>query len=219
MLGCRALNGLRDVLLGPIGGHLAGLGIEAFQQVGGVMPGFTLDLLDEELLGFVGSKAGDAFQLVLLLGDQAVVFLSRSLGDLLALRHGLFARAQLFVQTLGRRLTLSQRPFPAVKRLLDRQRLLAIVPGLFFGLGRDVVGLFLGREQRFFLSGLGVAFGVLDEAGGALFSATNRVGGDSLAAGEPDGEDDARRHQGHQHNDQVPVYRQHGETPRISKLK
>ena len=46
VLGGRALNGLGDVLLGPVGGRLARLGVEALQQVGGVVPGVAFDLLD-----------------------------------------------------------------------------------------------------------------------------------------------------------------------------
>ena len=73
MLGGAALDGFGDVLLGLVGGGLARLRIEPLEQVGGVVPGVGLDLLEQQLLGFVRRQAGDALELVLLLGDQLLV--------------------------------------------------------------------------------------------------------------------------------------------------
>ncbi len=71
VLGGRSLNGLGDVLLGPVGGEFTGLGVEPLHQVRRVVPRLALDLLEQQLLGFVGSEARDALELVLLLRDQA----------------------------------------------------------------------------------------------------------------------------------------------------
>ena len=50
------------------------------------------------------------------------------------------------------------------------------------------MGLFLGVEERFFRCGFGVALGVLDEARGLFLGAADGLGGDALAAGDPEGE-------------------------------
>ena len=58
-------------------GRFARFGVEPLQQVRGVVPRFALDLLDQQLFGFVRGQAGDAFELVLLLGDQLLVLWRR----------------------------------------------------------------------------------------------------------------------------------------------
>ena len=73
VLGGAALDGLGDVLLGAVGGRLARLGVEPLHQVGGVVPRVAFDLLEQQLLGLVGRQAGDALELVLLLGDELLV--------------------------------------------------------------------------------------------------------------------------------------------------
>ena len=54
--------------------RFAGLGVEPLQQVRGVVPRVALDLLHQQLLGFLGRQACDAFESVLLLGHKAIVF-------------------------------------------------------------------------------------------------------------------------------------------------
>ena len=52
---------------------LARLRIEALHQVGRIVPGVGLDLLQQQLTGFVRRQAGDALEFVLLPGDQLLV--------------------------------------------------------------------------------------------------------------------------------------------------
>ncbi len=65
--------------------------------------------------------------------------------------------------------------------------------GLFardpLGFGAQLVRLFLGLEQRFFLAGLGVALGVFQDAQRLFFGAADGLGGDALAVRDPVGED------------------------------
>ena len=77
MLGGAALNRLGDVVLRAIDRRLARLGVEALEQVRGVVPRLVFDLLQEELLGFFRRQAGHALQLVLLLRDEALVLRRR----------------------------------------------------------------------------------------------------------------------------------------------
>src|SRR4030095_13675323 len=49
-------------------------GLEPLEEIRRIVPGVAFDLLEEELLGFVGGQAGDTLQLVLLLRYQLFVF-------------------------------------------------------------------------------------------------------------------------------------------------
>ena len=153
VLGGRALNRLGDVLFRAIGGHFARFGVEPLQEIGGIVPRFALDLLDEQLLRFVGRQAGDALELVLLLRDQAVVFLGRRVRELLAIGDRLLARLEVLVETLRGRLTLGQRRLEAMEGLLEGLGLVSIVARLLLGLGQDLVGLLFGLEQQSLCSG------------------------------------------------------------------
>ena len=102
-----------------------------------------------------------------------------------------------------------ERRVAADQRLLERLRLLPLLARLLLGFREQLVRLFLGFEQRFFLAGFGVALGVLDDAERLLLGAADGFGGDTLAVGDPDGEHGGRRHQGDQDVDQVPEIRQH----------
>ena len=57
VLGGAALDGLGDVLLGAVDGRFARLGVEPLQQVGRVVARVAFDLLEQQLLGFVGGQA------------------------------------------------------------------------------------------------------------------------------------------------------------------
>ncbi len=90
-----ALDGLRDVVLRAIDGRFARFGVEPLEQVGGVVPRLVFDLLDQQLFGFVGGEAGDAFELVLLARDQLLVFPGGGRGGFLAFGDGPIARRRL----------------------------------------------------------------------------------------------------------------------------
>ncbi len=147
-------------------GRLARFGVEPLQQVGGVVPGVALDLLQQQLLGFVGGQAGDPLELVLLLRDQLLGSARPPASSLLLAGCTTPTRApadRCTVRSLAACRSASLR-FAASQRLLERLRLLAFLPGLAFGVGEDVVRLLLGVEQDLLAAGLGVALGVLDDA-------------------------------------------------------
>ena len=191
-----------------LGGRLARFGVEPLQQVGGIVPGVALDLLEQQLLGFVGGQAGDPLELVLLLRRRAV----RIRGG----RFGAFSRSralargvQLFLEPLDAACRSASWRLAPRQRLFERLRLLALLPRLAFGLRQDLVRLLLGVEQRFLLARFGVALGVLDDAERLLLGAADGFGGDALAVGDPDGE---HRAGGHQRDDDVDADTEIGNT-------
>ena len=95
VLGGAALNGFGDVLLGFAAGRLARLSIEPLQEIGGIVSGVVLDLLEQELLRFVRRQARDALELVLLLGYELLVLLRRSSGLLFPVRDRSFSRMKV----------------------------------------------------------------------------------------------------------------------------
>ena len=187
VLRAAALDRLGDVLLGPVDRGFARLGVEPLQEVGGVVPRFALDLPDQQILGFIGGQAGDAFELVLVLRDELLAFGRRRGGRALAFGQGPVAAAQLLLEALGRRLPLRHRRLAPGQHLLERRRLLTVLPRLALGLHQDVVRLLLRLEQRFLLAGLGVAFGVAGNAQGLFFGAAHGLGGDAPPVREPHG--------------------------------
>jgi len=209
VLGSGALNRLGDVLLGAVAGHLARLGVEPLQQVGGVVARLAFDLLEQKLLRLLGGEAGDALEVVLLLCDEALVFLRGRLRRPLPVGDRVLTGLQIFFGAVDGALPLGERRLTADQRLLQRLRLLTLLPGLLFSLRQQLVGFLFGFEEGFLLAGFGVAVGVLDDAKRLFLGATDRFGGDPLAIGHPDGEHGGGRHQGDQNIDQVPEIRQH----------
>ena len=186
VLGAAALDRLGDVLLGAIDRGLARFGVEPLQQVGRVVACLAFNLLDQQLLGLVGGQPGDALELVLVLGDELLALRERRGGVALAIAQRLVAACQLLLETIDRRLAVGRRRLAAGQRLLHRRRLLAVGAGLTLRLHQDVVRLFLRLEQRFFLAGFGVACGVLGQAQRLFLGASDGVGGDAFAVGDPD---------------------------------
>ena len=134
-------------------GRLAGLGLEALDQVGGVAPGVGLDLLEQQLLRLVGRQAGDALQLLLLLGDQLLVAGRGGRGGLLAVADRLLARAQLLLVLLGGRQPLGQLLLASCERTCSsRAACWRRVLGEPVGLHHELVRLLLGLEQRLLLA-------------------------------------------------------------------
>ena len=73
MLSRAALDGLGHDVARAIGGRLAGLRLESFDQVGGFPPGVGLDSLDEGFARLVRRHARDSLEFVMMLFDQRVV--------------------------------------------------------------------------------------------------------------------------------------------------
>ena len=101
-------------------GRLARFGVEPLQQVGGVVARVALDLLEQQLFGFVGRQAGDALELVLLLGDQPLVLGARPRPRPSRARPGRGRARQLLLEPLDDALPLDQRRLAAAQRLLER---------------------------------------------------------------------------------------------------
>ena len=174
VLGGAALDGFGDVLLGAVDGRLARLGVEPLEQVGGVVPRVALDLLEQQLLGFVGRQAGDALELVLLLRRRAArtsraaaaARFSRSASASLAARQLLLERARS--PPAARRARASRRASvcSSAGRLLALRRAPAARPPR-----ASSCAFSLASSSASFLRRLGVALGVLERARGACSSA------------------------------------------------
>ncbi len=102
VLGGAALNGFGDVLARFRGGLLARLGIEPLDEIGGIAPRVGLDVLQQQVFGLFGRQARQPFELVLLCGDQLLVFRGGRGGALLALGDRLRLRLQLLLLALER---------------------------------------------------------------------------------------------------------------------
>ena len=82
-------------------GLLARLGVEALDEVRRIAPRIRLDVLQQEVLGFFRRQAGQAFQLVLLGGDELLVFRRRGGRGLLALGDRLGPGLKVPVLAIG----------------------------------------------------------------------------------------------------------------------
>ena len=121
VLGGAALDGLGDVLLGAVDGRLARFGVEPLEQVGRVVPRVGFDLLEQQLLGFVGGQAGDAFELVLLPGDQlARISWPRPSRRFSRSATARIAGGDVLLEAVERRLPLVERRVAAGEGLLER---------------------------------------------------------------------------------------------------
>ena len=194
VLGGAALDRFGDVVLGAVGRRFARFGVEALQQVRGVVARVAFDLLEQQLLGLVGGQAGDAFELVLLLRDEPLVLGGGGRRRPFALGQAALARRAAPSRAARRR--SGARPAAMSRRrqrLLERRGGLADLRGLPLGLDQQLVGLLLGVEERFLLPAFGVALGVLERPQRLLFGAADGFGGDALAVRDPDGEDQTPR--------------------------
>ena len=116
VLGGAALDGLGDVCLRAIDGRLARLGVEALQQVRGVVPRVGFDLPDQQLLRFVGGQARDALELVLLLRDELLVACGRRGGRSSRARRGAARGAPRSLSRSLERLLAARRAPPRARR-------------------------------------------------------------------------------------------------------
>ena len=187
VVGGASLNRLGDVLLGAIGRRFARFRVEALQQVRCVVPRVAFDLLDEQFLGFVGRQAGDAFELVLLLGDETFDIWRRlprrSFRGRPARRP---ARASSFSIRSMPRLSFGKRRVAPGERLLERLGLLTFLAGLALGIRDQLVRFFLGVEERFLLSGARRRVRAsLSEPSGLLFRAADGVGARCVCGSPP----------------------------------
>ena len=104
-------------------GRLARFGVEPLEQVRRVVPRLAFDLLEQQLLGFVGGQAGDALELVLLLGDQLLVLGAAAAAALSRARPTrVRARCSSFSSRSIADLALGERRFAPGQRLLERLR-------------------------------------------------------------------------------------------------
>jgi hypothetical protein len=102
------------------------------------------------------------------------------------------SRAQVLIELVAGRNPLGQGARLVAQRLFERADLLTSIAGQVFGRRDDLVGFFLGLEQRFLLPGFRVALGVAHDSGGLLLGASDGFGGDAPAVREPIGENGHR---------------------------
>src|SRR5207247_8588022 len=114
-------------------------------------------------------------------------------GGLLAIARGAVARGQVALEPVGGGLAFGERRVAPRQRLLERGGSLSILAGLLLGRDENLVGVFLGFEERLFFARLGVALGVLDDAQRRLFGAADGFGGDALSVRHPHREHGAGR--------------------------
>ena len=204
-----ALDRFGDVVLGAVGGRFARFRVEPLQQVRGVVPRVAFDLLQQQLLGFLGRQARHALELVLLLRHELLVFGRRGRRCPFALGQVPVARAQLLLQPLDNDLTIGQGHVAPRQRLLERRRGLPDLARLPLGLDQQLVRLLFGFEERFLFAGFGVALGVFERPQRLFFGAADRFRRDALAVRHPDHKDQPSRDQRDDQAQQQTVYRQH----------
>ena len=112
----------------------------------------------------------------------------RRIGRRSRVRPDLLAGQQIFLEPVDQQLPLDQRRLAADHGLFERLRLLPLLARLALGIGQQLVSFLLRVEDGFFLPGLGVPLGVLDDPERLLFGAADRFGGDPLSVGDPHGE-------------------------------
>ena len=169
VLGGAALDGVGNDLLRARRGGLARLGFEPLDQVGGVAPGVSFDLLQQQLARFVGAQPGDALQLALPIGDELFGARGGRGGALLVGGERLFARAEILFDPVGCGEAIGERARLVGEPLLEADDLLAALARLLLGFGGQLVRLFARFERRFLAKRFGVALGLLERAIGTRF--------------------------------------------------
>jgi len=102
----------------------------------------------------------------------------------------------------------------ARERLLDGRRALSLLMRLLLGVPQDVVRFLFRFEEGFFLAGLRVALGVLDDPQRLFLGPSDGFGGDAAAVRDPDGEHRGSDHRGDDgRHDHVAQYRRHARRP------
>ena len=195
VLGGAALNGFGDVLLGAVAGRFARLGVEPLEQVGGVVPGVAFDLLEQQLLGFVGRQAGDALELVLLLRDELLDTSSPRRPPAARGRRPRFARLQVLSSALDRGLALGELRFAPRERLFERCACCRSWRAWRSASVRISCAFSLASSRVSFRRVSASRSASLMMRSGLFFGAADRFGGDALAVGDPDGEHGAGRGQ------------------------
>ena len=195
VLGRAALDGLGDVLACLGARLLARLSVETLHQIRGVPARVGFDVLQQEVLGLFGRQAGQALELVLLRGDELLVFRGSSGRALLAVGDGLGLRLQLLVLAFGGGRPVGQRRLLAAQLLFGVRELLRLLARHPLGFGAKLVRFLLGLEKRLLLARLGLALGVFHDAQCLLFGASDGFGSDALAICDPVGEHRGGGHQ------------------------
>ena len=179
------------ILLGAGGGRLARFGVEALDEVGRVAPRVAFDLLQQQLLGFVGRQAGDALQLVLLLRDELLVLRGGAPRRPSRARAiGAFARLQVLLELLGGREPLGERLVLRGERPARASRRL-LAPVLRPGARPPSAiscAFSLASSSASFLRFSASRSASRRHARRLFLGAADGLGGDPLAVGDPDGE-------------------------------
>ena len=107
------------------------------------------------------------------------------------------------------RLAVGESGFAAGEGLLQRVRLLALLPGLALSLAQQLVSLLFGFEEGFLLASLGIPLGFLRDAQRLFLGASDRFSRDAPAIRHPDCVHGGRRDDSDDGVDDVTEYRQH----------
>ena len=147
-----------------------------------------LELAQQDPFRLVGGHPGHPLELALLLFGQRVIPRRLLRDGRLSLGDGPLAGQKLRVGAFGRRCPVGDGVGLLGELLLERGQLLAARAGLLLRLVQEVVRLLLGGQHDFLALRLRVPFGILEESPRRVLGSPDGVGGDALAAGQPDGE-------------------------------
>src|SRR5581483_4717716 len=159
-----ALDGQGDDLAGPLLALRPGLVLDVPDDEGGFALGLVLDGADELGLGLVGGEAGDALQLLVLVGFQLVQLGGAAVEILLALAEGLGAVLDALELVVEALLAVGQAGLPALEVAAQRADLLLDLAAALGGL----LGFLAGPFEDPAGLGLGPGPDVLGFRGGAV---------------------------------------------------
>ena len=166
LVGCIALDGRSNEFARSGLGFLFHLLVDFAEFERGVMLGFIFNRRDQIFLGLVAGQTGQTLERGDLLGANLFGFF---LG-LLCLRD---LAAELFALTLHRVRLLLKRFFLLVEAVLGLLNLAAALLEFPIGLGAGLEDFILGFQDRFALLGFSGLDGLVYDAGGLLFCASN----------------------------------------------
>ncbi len=186
VLGGAPLDRVRNDLLRADGGGFARFRLETLDEVGCVTPRVGFDLLQQQLACLVGGQAGDPLQLAVPFGNQLIGACPSRSGGGFMLGDCLCFRAQILLDAIAGGEPIGQRASLVREGLFEAQDFVAPLADLPVRLGGSFVRFFASFERHFLAEGLGIPFGLPDQAVGLGSGAVDCFGGsNSAAAGQP----------------------------------
>ena len=198
-----ALDGLRDDVFGLVRGDFTRFVLELLDEIGRVPARVGFQLAEQEVLGLVGRHARHALQLALGLGHHVPAARVFGLRGLLPLADCVLTCSNTGFGSIDRRLPVADQARLVPERRVERGDLLAPLVRVRLGFTQQLVRLLLGRKHGFLVRGFGLALGIGHKSARFVTGATHRVGGDTLACGDPDPKDDERANGGRERGGEV----------------